>query len=248
MKTTPTPWLLALIDKPQNGRGFFDAKSRSRLVEDQHFRAEIHRSADRDNLALAAGQSADQLVAVAHPGDAKFPYLLERDAVASLGVEPTERRASLFQLRAKKEIASHAHERNRSHLLVDGGDAARTRVARISEAGLLPVKVDRAAARRMKPGQDLDQRRLAGAVVSQEAHDLARMNGDRNVGQRLHPGEVLADVAQFDERLGHGRHVPTGCSSRSGGSKSWPAPRKAGERQGTAAPSPCSTRCRICRR
>src|ERR1700722_457229 len=203
--------VLGVIDKPENGRRLFDAKSRGRLIEDQDFGAEIHRSADRDNLALAAGQGADQLIAIPHSGDAELPYLLECDAVAALGVEPAERRTSLFQLRAEEEIAAHAHQRNRSHLLVNGGDAARTRVARIREAGLLSVEVDRAAAGRMKTGQDLDQRRLAGAVVSQQAHDLARVNGDRNVGQRLHPGEVLADIAQFDERLGHGRMLLSGA-------------------------------------
>src|SRR5277367_6383642 len=145
--------VLGVIDKPQNGRRFLDAKSRGRLVEDQHFRAKIHRSADRDNLALAAGQGPDQLIAITHSGDAKFPYLLKSDAVASFGVEPAERWPALFQLRAKEEISPHAHERNRSHLLVDGGDAARTRVARVGEAGLLTVEVDRAAAGRMKPGQ-----------------------------------------------------------------------------------------------
>src|ERR1700733_6522128 len=103
--------VLGVIDKPQNGRRFLDAKSRGRLVEDQHLRAEIHCSADRENLALAAGQGPDQLIAITHSGDAKFPYLLESDAVASFGVEPAERRLTLFQLRAKEEIVSHAHER-----------------------------------------------------------------------------------------------------------------------------------------
>src|ERR1700677_1745861 len=78
--------VLGVIDKPQNGRRLFDAKSRGRLIEDQHFRAEIHRSADRDYLTLAAGQSADQLIAISHAGDAEFSYLFERDAVASFGV------------------------------------------------------------------------------------------------------------------------------------------------------------------
>src|ERR1700684_2760315 len=90
-----------VLDKPKTGRSLFDAKSRGRLIEDQHFRAEIHRSADRDNLALAAGQSADQLIPIPHSGDAELPYLLECDAVAALGVEPAERRTSLFQLRAE---------------------------------------------------------------------------------------------------------------------------------------------------
>src|SRR6202167_1040759 len=101
--------VLGVIDKPQNGRRLFDAKSRGRLIEDEHFRAEIHRSADRDYLTLAAGQSADQLIAIPHAGDAEFSYLLERDAVAALGVEPAEWRTSLFQLRAEEEIAAHAH-------------------------------------------------------------------------------------------------------------------------------------------
>src|SRR3984885_15282614 len=92
--------VLGVIDKPENGRRLFDAKSRGRLIEDQDFGAEIHRSADRDNLALAAGQSADQLIAIPHSGDAEFSYLVDHDSVAALSVEPAEWLTSLFKLRA----------------------------------------------------------------------------------------------------------------------------------------------------
>src|SRR5215831_11113869 len=91
---------LGLIDEPQNGRCFLDAKRRGWLIEDQHLSAEVHRSADGEHLTLAARQRANQLLAVADSRDAKFPYLLERDVIAPFGVQPAERRASLFQLRA----------------------------------------------------------------------------------------------------------------------------------------------------
>ncbi len=47
---------------------------------------------------------------------------------------------------------------------------------------------------------DLDQRRLAGAVLAQQRVDLARRDGQiyRIVGQ--HAGEAFADIAQFQTR------------------------------------------------
>ena len=44
----------------------------------------------------------------------------------------------------------------------------------------------------MHAGQDLDQRRLAGAVVADQRHDLAGMDVEIDVGQRRDGAELLA--------------------------------------------------------
>ena len=51
---------------------------------------------------------------------------------------------------------------------------------------------------RVIAGQDLDQRRLAGAVCPHEAVNLARPDVELGVRQRLHAGEALRDAARLE--------------------------------------------------
>ena len=48
-------------------------------------------------------------------------------------------------------------------------------------------------------GQHLDQRRLAGAVVAEQADDLALVDVEVDVVERLHAAVELADVLHADE-------------------------------------------------
>ena len=57
------------------------------------------------------------------------------------------------------------------------------------------VDLDLAGARRMHAGDDLDQRRLAGAVLADEAVHLAAANLDRR-RQRLHAAVALGDARE----------------------------------------------------
>ena len=56
------------------------------------------------------------------------------------------------------------------------------------------VDPHRAAIRRMHPGDDLDQRGFARAVLADERVDAAGRKADRNVLQRVHPWEGLIDI------------------------------------------------------
>ena len=51
-------------------------------------------------------------------------------------------------------------------------------------------------------GQDLHQRRLAGRIVADQPHDLARIEPQIDVVQGPHGAERLADVAHLDDRRG----------------------------------------------
>ena len=48
-------------------------------------------------------------------------------------------------------------------------------------------------------GDDLDQRGLAGAVVAHQAHDLAGLERQRNVVERMDGAEMLRNIFQFEE-------------------------------------------------
>ena len=57
----------------------------------------------------------------------------------------------------------------------------------------------------MHAGQDLDQRRLAGAVVADKGHDLASVDVKVDVGQGGDRAELLANPAQAEHRIARGR-------------------------------------------
>ena len=63
-----------------------------------------------------------------------------------------------------------------------------------------PGKEDLAAIRLVDARHDLDQRRLAGAVLAEQRVDLAGMERKRDVIQRLGGAEALVDPAQLKNR------------------------------------------------
>ena len=82
---------------------------------------------------------------------------------------------------------------------MDRRDAAGAGIPRIGEANALAVHQDRATGWLVEAGEHLDQRRLAGAIVAQQADDLAGQDRQRDVVERVDAGEALGDVAQFDK-------------------------------------------------
>ena len=83
-------------------------------------------------------------------------------------------------------------EQNR--LLVDDRDPGVAGVGRAVEEDLPAVHEDRAGVRRMDSGEDLDEGRLAGAVLAHESVYLAGEEVDRHVLERLHGAERLRRV------------------------------------------------------
>ena len=70
-----------------------------------------------------------------------------------------------------------------------------------------------ARGRRQHAGHDLDQRRLAGAVVADETDDLIASDGQIDVAKSVHRAEILLHALEADDRgkiRGRRRHF---CSS-----------------------------------
>ena len=57
----------------------------------------------------------------------------------------------------------------------------------------------------MGAGEDLDEGRLAGAVVADDRHDLAAGYGEIDIGNRRHRAEALGNAPRFDDGRGHVR-------------------------------------------
>ena len=49
-----------------------------------------------------------------------------------------------------------------------------------------------------EPGEDRDERRLAGAVRPEQAEELALLDGEAHAGERLHAAEAAGDIDDFD--------------------------------------------------
>ena len=78
-------------------------------------------------------------------------------------------------------------------ILVDDLDPELRRVLRPADRDPLAVEPGLALVDRVDPGDALDQRRLAGAVVADERHHLARAHLEVDVGERVDRAEALAD-------------------------------------------------------
>ena len=66
---------------------------------------------------------------------------------------------------------------------------------RVRDLDLLALPDDLAAVGLVRAGEDLDERRLAGAVLAEHAVHLARDDVEVDAAKRLHAGERLRDPA-----------------------------------------------------
>src|SRR3546814_6139313 len=73
-------------------------------------------------------------------------------------------------------------------------------IARIADVGRLAIDEDVAGIAPVGAGEDLDQRRLAGAVVAEQGDDLAGIEVDRRILHGMNPAEGDGNVLHFHER------------------------------------------------
>ena len=119
------------------------------------------------------------------------PHLVE------LTRDPAEAGRDL--LATEEEVGDDVEVVAEREVLVDGRDPERGRVLGSGDRDLLAVEADRALVGRVDAGDRLHQRRLAGAVVADEAHDLAGADGEVDPVQSLDRAESLADSLQLEE-------------------------------------------------
>jgi hypothetical protein len=147
-------------------------------------------------------------------------------------VEPREQRGGLaphapaveqptpVELVAEEDALRHGQVLDEVELLVDRGDAARERSARLALRQRLAVDPDLALRRRDRAGHALDQRRLARAVGPEHAVDLARPHVEVDAVQGAHARVLLGDAADLEHRrvggrCGHRVAARVGCTATS---------------------------------
>ncbi len=103
---------------------------------------------------------------------------------------------------ASGDLAAEEHIRRGGQIvaerkvLVDDLDPGLARLERLVEMHRPVLEHDLAGSRREVAGDDLDQRRLARAVVAHQAKHLAGLKLEIDLGQRLDRPEILGDLAQ----------------------------------------------------
>ena len=87
------------------------------------------------------------------------------------------------------------------HVLVGENGAGKSTLMRILSGA---VQLQRAGIGLVNAGQDAHERRLAGAILADQAHHLVRPDLDRDVLQGPHAGEGFFDMAQRQRGNGAG--------------------------------------------
>ena len=84
-------------------------------------------------------------------------------------------------------------------VLVDHLDPDVAALLRPAEMRRLAVDEHLAVVALVGAGQHLHERRLAGGVVADETEDLAGLQAEIHVSQRVHGAEILLDAAHLDD-------------------------------------------------
>ena len=108
-----------------------------------------------------------------------------------------------LQLAAEEDVGGDVEVVGQREVLVDRLDPVAAGVDRAGEADGLAVQADLALVGGVDAGDALDQRRLAGAVVAEEAHHLAGVDVEAERADGGEAAEALGDVADGEDRLGH---------------------------------------------
>ena len=188
-----------------------------RLIEDDDFGVETHRPRDLDHLALRGAERLDGRRGV--DGEVEgLKKLLRLDIGAP--------QAIVEFLVAQIEILRDGQRRDKTGLLVDHRDPVPPRKRGTSDLDAIAGEANFARRGRDHAGQDLDQRRLAGPVLSDDRVDLAAAKLEIDIFQRGDAPIFLGDLSHFQKRSFGKRGV-----SGSGGSVMKPVLRKSARRQ-----------------
>ena len=166
-------------------------KRRGRLVENDDVGFDRERSADRNERTLGRRKRRNRRIGIeiaAHDRERLGGGVL--DSRPRYEADPRPRIAGL-----NRDVLGDRHPLDEPQILVDEGDRQRIR----SGADRLSGIEDLAGVGFVHPRQDFDQRRLAGAVLSQERVDLAATDVEVDMIERKRPGEAL-------DKPGHREH------------------------------------------
>ena len=160
------------------------------LVQQQQFRLGRQRAGDFEPALFGRHQIAGEHVG-ARGQTAKLQHLMRLAAgVAHHGGADQ---------RADDDVVDHGHGLKTLHDLEGTADPALAAFGRRQRGDVFAVEDDRALRRRQHARDQVEQRRLAGAVRADQADDFAAPDRDRDVAVGNQAAEALPDTAGFEE-------------------------------------------------
>ncbi len=103
----------------------------------------------------------------------------------------------------EQQVLRHRQVREQVQLLVHDADAGAVRIRRRARTVRPAVERDVSLVGDVDAGEQIDQRRLARAVLAEQHVRLAARDVERHVLQRHDPGEMLTDASQLEKRADH---------------------------------------------
>ncbi|EDT08834.1 conserved hypothetical protein [Paraburkholderia graminis C4D1M] len=167
---------------------------RGRLVHDDHLRIRRHRACERNHLLNRCGIFAYGLLHIDLQSE-RFEQFV-RAALHGFPVDQPE----AARLASEKDVLRDRAERHQIDFLVDRADARLARFLRRAEIGFASVEANRARAFPIRAGEDLDERRFARAVLTDQRMHFARRHGQPRAFQRGDTAERDVDVLHVEQR------------------------------------------------
>ena len=160
-----------------------------RLVHGDDPRVEADRLGDLDDLLLGDGEAAHPLLRA----EAGHAELVEERLGVALHPADVDESASP-RLATQPDVLGDGALREQVELLEHRGDAGSLRLERMVEAHRAAVELDGAAVGSVHAGEDLHQRRLAGAVLPDQAVHLTRAQVEVDIGEHRVADEALREA------------------------------------------------------
>ena len=172
------------------------SQSGCRLVEDHELRLPHDRFRHRYCLTLPSGQPRHPLADGLQRRDGE---IVERRPRSLLHARLVEHADVVDALAAEEHVRDDVEVVGEGEILVDHLDAEVGGVARAVDVDLRPLEERGAFVERIDADDAFDERRLAGAVVTDERHDLAVTHLEVDVVQSLDGAERPRHAPALDE-------------------------------------------------
>ena len=155
-------------------------QDRGGLVEDQDLRSAVQRFEDLHTLLHADGDIPDQRVRI----DVQAVFLNDVQHVLSR-LFHVERNAALGRFHAQNDVLRHGEILYQHEVLVHHTYTVLNCGGRILDLHLLAANIDFSLICLVQAVQDIHQRTLTGAVLSQDRVDRPLLHVEIDVGQRI---------------------------------------------------------------
>ena len=199
-----------VADDPEQPVHLGIGERRGGFVHDQDAQVQVERLGHLDELLLGDAAVADQ-----RGRRQAQPELVEQRSGAGVHGLAVEGAARVAQFRAEEHVVRNGQFGDQVEFLVDHGDAVPRGVLGRVDVHRLAEDLDAALVVGVHAGQDVAQRRLAGAVLAEQRDDLTGVHGEVDAVQGAHAGEGLADLAHGQQDRSPGRASPSRCASLS---------------------------------